>query len=355
MKELTGRQQTKLDIFRIAAATLVLMGHSLSFFELTIFKDQTYFPYIQCIGVVMLFTLSGYLTAYSLERNNINHDYEIKDFFLHKVKRIYREYFPGLLLITFIDIFAIKINGQNFTYYDTFNMKYFFGNLFMLQGTGVNHIPGIEIYQYGSGRPLWTISLEWWLYFLFGIFFICISNKRMINWKNGIFLLITIFLTIDYLRGVAIPFIIGIIAYYCSDIIPQRLAQFTFPASILVYIYVEHYVIDAYTISSYIIMGFIFISFIQMGKGREEEKRNPFISWVSKATFMLYLIHYSIVDMLFYMDCSLGNRTRWALSVIISIALSAAMYYIWGYKISIFSVVEKKYKNRNIRITKENE
>ncbi len=54
-KVLNGTQQTILDLFRIVAAMFVLVGHSFSFYQTTIFKDQTYFPYIQNIGVVVFF------------------------------------------------------------------------------------------------------------------------------------------------------------------------------------------------------------------------------------------------------------------------------------------------------------
>ncbi len=66
-KKLTGQQETFLDLFRILAAFFVVIGHSLGFYQLTVFQDDRYFCYWKEIGVVMLFLLSGFLLAYSTE------------------------------------------------------------------------------------------------------------------------------------------------------------------------------------------------------------------------------------------------------------------------------------------------
>ena len=123
--ELNGRQQTFLDLFRIFAAFSVMIGHSFSFYKLSAFRDQTYFPNIQDIGVVMLFMLSGFLSVYSLNAKNINHDYKFSNYLKHKTVRIMRELFPGLILIAIIDYVSIMINGAEYRYFDAYNIKQF--------------------------------------------------------------------------------------------------------------------------------------------------------------------------------------------------------------------------------------
>ena len=87
---LSEGQKTILDIFRITVALFVLFGHGFSFFQCTIFKDQSYFPYIQNIGVVLFFLISGFLTTYSLEKNNNNHN-------LKRLKQSAIEIMPGVI------------------------------------------------------------------------------------------------------------------------------------------------------------------------------------------------------------------------------------------------------------------
>lgn len=57
-----------IDCVRVLASQLVLFGHSFSFFNVTLLKDQTYFAYIQNIGVVLLFAISGFLFSYTLKK-----------------------------------------------------------------------------------------------------------------------------------------------------------------------------------------------------------------------------------------------------------------------------------------------
>ena len=104
---LNGRQQTFLDIFRVTAALFVLFGHSFSVYGLTFLKDQQVFPYSQNIGVVMLFLLSGFLLAYSLDGKSQSGDYTIAAFASHKTRRIFREYIPALILIALLDALSI--------------------------------------------------------------------------------------------------------------------------------------------------------------------------------------------------------------------------------------------------------
>lgn len=170
-RTLAGSQQTFLDVARIIAAYMVMLGHSFGYYQLTIFKDETYFPYIQNIGVVILFLISGFLNAYSLENKNSNRTYEFQDFFKHKVVRILREYLPGLVFIAVIDGIYILVNGNNYSYYGAYNIKQFVGNMLFLQGTYVGNYLGIV--PFGSGRPLWTLALEWWFYLLFWFFVSC--------------------------------------------------------------------------------------------------------------------------------------------------------------------------------------
>ena len=135
-QRLNGCQQTTLDIIRISAALFVLVGHSFSFYQLSILKDQAFFPYIQNIGVVLFFLLSGFLSAYTLTNKNKNHDYCFKEYFIHKVLRVYKEYLPALFLIAIIDAISIFINGERYAYYQAFNIKQFIGNLLMLHNMG---------------------------------------------------------------------------------------------------------------------------------------------------------------------------------------------------------------------------
>ena len=55
----------------------------------------------------MLFLLSGFLLAYSLNGKSQSGDYTIAAFASHKTRRIFREYIPALILIALLDALSI--------------------------------------------------------------------------------------------------------------------------------------------------------------------------------------------------------------------------------------------------------
>lgn len=197
--ELDRRQRLFLDAFRITAAMMVLLGHSLGYYQYTIFKDETYFPYWQNIGVVMFFLLSGFLNTYSLERRNKDNQYSIKNFIKHKSIRFYREYIPGLICIVSIDAIFIQCNPKNYHYYSALNIKQFIGDLFFLNGSKIGDLLGII--PLGSGRPLWTLAVEQWFCILFGIIFLTIINEKVINLKRIMLVLVLLLQSVSYLIG----------------------------------------------------------------------------------------------------------------------------------------------------------
>ena len=336
---LSGSQQIFLDKYRIIAAYFVLVGHSFSYYQMTIFKDQQYFPYIQNIGVVMFFLLSGFLTTYSLNNKNKNGDYEFEMFAKHKAARIMKEYLPGLLLIALIDYMAIRINGSGYSYYQAYNIKQFLGNLFMLQGTLVKHIPHMDIIPFGSGRPLWTLSVEWWLYMLFGFLFLAIVNRRKIGLKRAALLGVLLSIPSAYLiggrgGGLGVVFGLGILSYYCYERIERNAALPILVFSFIAYILYGIIFKEAYTIYSYIIIWIIFFAKLKL-VGVQTTERSSAFAFVSQSTFMLYLTHYSIIDMICRTTYLTSIAFKFILGIVLAIVVSFVMYFIFGREIRV--------------------
>lgn len=267
---LNGRQQTILDVFRITAALFVMVGHSFSFYGCTIFKDQTFFPYIQNIGVVIFFLLSGFLTAFSLSKNNKDHSYTFFDFFRHKSLRISKEYIPGLVIIAVIDAISIIVNGDRYSYYQAYNIKQFAGNALMLHNMGPYSFLGRLFIPFGSGRPLWTLAVEWWLYMLYGALFLSISNKRNISMPQVLVLGVIVFMSSDYIitgrgSGLGFVFALGVLGYYCYNLISQRTALITFVLAIVLYLVYGVMIKEAYTVYSFIILWLVVVSALGIG------------------------------------------------------------------------------------------
>lgn len=292
-KKLTGLQETYLDLFRIVAALFVVIGHSFSFYELTFLKNQEIFPYIQNIGVVMLFMLAGFLMAHSITNKNKYNDYSFAQFVIHKFIRIMKEYIPGLTFIALIDLLTIIINGENYDYYNAYNFKQFLGNIFMLQGTFVNNIKGISFVPFGSGRPLWTLSIEWWFYLLFACVYLILANKKEVGMRKLFLIIILAIMPIDYIiagrgNGLGLVFGLGIMAYCCYDRIKVEVSLPMFFITIAIYVCYGIVFKEAYTIYSFIILWCIFCMGLKAFEKNRKTRRNIPVSFFSKSTFMLY-------------------------------------------------------------------
>ncbi len=166
----------RLDFLRGLGAQLVLIGH-LSF--MTDWNELGFDLYkLADLGVIIFFIISGYLIAYSHDRG-IKRNYTFKDYFINRFSRIYSVLLPALILITVLDLIAINVEYIQYQRHDEFTLLNFVGNLFCLQNhstiSAINQsgwwheaFEFFDIGYYGTADVLWTLSLEWWLYVLFG-------------------------------------------------------------------------------------------------------------------------------------------------------------------------------------------
>lgn len=150
-----------LNAFRVIAAYAVLLGHGFSFFQITILRDQQYFPYIQNIGVVFLFMLSGFLIAYSLESRKGTERGNFKYWMIERFGRFYSAYLPALVFTCLVDLALLLKMPEAYRYHSAYNLKTLVGNVFLLQDIPYSKI---NITSFGSARQLWTLAVEWWLY-----------------------------------------------------------------------------------------------------------------------------------------------------------------------------------------------
>jgi len=181
---LAPSQSTYLDFVRAGAAFLVLIGHSAEFFWM---KSSINSFSLQNAGVMIFFLMSGFLISYTVFSKWNNKNYTIKTFFIDRFCRIYCAYLPALFFVFFLDTFTrtftaipkvradelkVLIDIQNNS-----GLVSFLGNFFMMQDFPlfqILRIVGVQdnltfIRPFGSGSPFWTISIEWWIYMLFGI------------------------------------------------------------------------------------------------------------------------------------------------------------------------------------------
>ena len=247
-----------------------------------------------------------------------------------------KEYVPGLVIIAIIDTIAININGDRYAYLEAFSIKQFFGCLFMLQNMGPYGILGRMFVPFGSGRPLWTLSVEWWLYMLYGAVFLWIRNKEKINMQRMLVFIFFLLMSSNYLvtgRGAGLGFVfaLGVLSYFIYDSLSRNTAITVFLLSVLAYVVYGAVIRNAYTVYSFIILWMLFTAAIKIGGGNAEtQTRNPVVGFVSKSTFMLYLIHYSIIDLFANLNSPWNTEIRFIVGIICSISISFGAYFVFA-------------------------
>ena len=139
------------DIIRYYAMLQVMVNHMVEHFKLQL--PAVLQALIKFQGVVILFALSGYLTAASLDRDSMNGDIDKPKFLKKRFFRIFPEYWLCVLINTVV-IFVL--------YSPKPNLKE--GLIYVITQFGcLNFYTGEWLRGYGVGAPngsLWTILVE---------------------------------------------------------------------------------------------------------------------------------------------------------------------------------------------------
>ena len=359
---MNGKQSTFLDWCRVLAAQMVLIGHIIAF--------QTEYRFmLGNLGVVIFFILSGFLISFSaFEKKSKNPNYGFRLFFVDRFFRIFVPYFPCLLLIVALDYSLIAASKAN--EYDVyFTFKNFAANLFMLQqhpaGLFADKALGVEYLKlatFGSGRPLWTVAIEWWIYLLFG-------------WL----VLKTTYLKKQPFKFLAVLLVVGAVPIFNMVAgTGEGMSLIWFVAAGLAYLYhrANHsaepktlsnalsgrggwVAIAAGLILSTLLLRMAWVSFIQTGfkwkpylfydfsfafillaglalifiwlGSQQDGPRNPIARFFSDYSYSLYLIHYSVLNFLIAMGFSIENSWANALAYYL-ICNGIAIVFWWAFE-----------------------
>ena len=167
-----------LDLMRAVAAQMVCVGHALFFsFE----WRPAQLPYMQNVGVLLFFVLSGFWITSTLIERSKDPAYGFWRFFVDRFARIYSGLGPALVLIVLIDGAMIYLKGaHDIARYD--NWQTLVANLFMLEGYrgAFDNLQALQWSTFGSAAPLWTLAIEWHIYMFVGALFFMVARPRSI-------------------------------------------------------------------------------------------------------------------------------------------------------------------------------
>jgi len=169
--QLNSAQRVYLDLLRGGAAMVVLLGHSAHYF----WKGSALAGgAAQALGVIVFFLISGFLISLSVFQKDADRRYAFSNYFIDRFCRIYCVLIPALIFVAVLD--GTLLNAPGYEWHRDYNLQTWLGNLLMLQDfpifqtlrrLGVGDSAWF-VSSFGSARPFWTISIEWWIYMLFG-------------------------------------------------------------------------------------------------------------------------------------------------------------------------------------------
>lgn len=257
------------DIIRYYAMLQVMINHMAEHFKLQL--PAVLQALIKFQGVVILFALSGYLTAASLDRDSMNGDIDKPKFLKKRFFRIFPEYWLCVLINTVV-IFVL--------YSPKPNLKE--GLIYVITQFGcLNFYTGEWLRGYGVGAPngsLWTILVELEFYVIILLIWKWLRNKGIITWT----LLLVVFAGMNYLSAISgNPELLIIKLINCS-IIPYL---YMFMIGCFFYRFREK--IFNYDSRLIAIIGVFFIAMYYLGDGLISGSYLPLLSGISLAAMTI--------------------------------------------------------------------
>jgi peptidoglycan/LPS O-acetylase OafA/YrhL len=145
-----------LYIIRILSAELITITHGVQGIGFLKLGD-----YIGSSALMFFFLISGMLVSYSTFRKIRDESYDFKKYFLRRFSRIYPNLILVLFLIILIDsLWFIFLGGKDL--FNACNPMTFISTLFFINDSVIGYT------SFCSARQLWALPPIWWLYMLFG-------------------------------------------------------------------------------------------------------------------------------------------------------------------------------------------
>ena len=163
---------TLLDTLRILAALAVFLGHTNFFW---FFGQSSIGPQNGQDYVVIFFVLSGFVIAWSVDKKK---DLKFSQYGFDRLTRLWTVALPALVIGFCLDHFGAKINPQNYNSILSTNhteSKLAISAFFLHESWFFSVRPG-------SNGPFWSLSYEFFYYWIFGsVILLPTTSKKIIG------------------------------------------------------------------------------------------------------------------------------------------------------------------------------
>ena len=312
------------------SAQLVVIGHLLSFYKVYGYKEDSGQFIIQNFGVVVFFILSGFLIAYSV--NGKNPDYGFKEYFIDRASRIFIAFLPALVVIALLDFSSAALSGPT-VYTENATVRNFFGNVAMLQDfpalkytKQLLHTDVFSITSFGSGRPLWTVAIEWWMYLFFGfLLYKKFTVASFVLW--GFFLIVPLFNMASRGNGLSLLWFSGVLVFYLMKSgfypLPNKtwMLVFLFLSAAGVRLLFNGFEVYDLAFSLPVAFALLYV-LLEMQRAPQRfamfGKVGNLAKFIAGYSFSLYLLHYSVIVFIINLNLGINKWLEMAAGFILS-------------------------------------
>jgi peptidoglycan/LPS O-acetylase OafA/YrhL len=183
------------DAVRGLSAQMVVVGHSLNLFLPAAFMAQrsngTYRAtsgifYMQNLGVLLFFVLSGFLVSRSALTKMASPGYSFGEYFLERFARIFVPFVPAVLLVSVVDRLVLQGRSNPFTtvpldaWTTVTNVTMLYNNPVMRKAADLTGLP-VATGPIGTADPFWSVVIEFWIYITFGLILLRLVRDRRIG------------------------------------------------------------------------------------------------------------------------------------------------------------------------------
>ena len=327
---------TTLDLIRFLAAFAVLFGHAISYFGVAKHLQAPSTLYLQNVGVLVFFVLSGFLIAFVLDRARRSGT-GLGGYLIDRFARIYSGFVPAMLVVGALDWWMVSQSVHGHPQYAS--LGYWLGNMAMLNGYRDMLSPMLSVPNFGSAGQLWTLAVEFHLYIFIGAaFFLCTRPGG-----GGALVLAAVFsiVPLSYLSfarepgaGIVWLWLLGFAAFYLTRSVPKGVSR---PGLVLG---IAALTAAAFRLAVpgreydgvvYALLAAVFVLLVLLTQQthlfRELRWTRACIRYLADFSFTLYLVHHTVV----YLIHRLMPDGRWlavAVGVAVSIGLSVLLAHV---------------------------
>ncbi len=215
------------DAVRALSAQMVLVGHACNIFLPGVFmvvsrgrfRPSGDIFYMQNLGVLLFFVLSGFLVSRSAFTKMSSPTWGYSDYLLERLARIFVPFVPAVLLVSALDRLILHGRDTPFIRIDldpwtlVTNLTMLFNNPVF---KAVEARTGWEVATgpIGSAAPFWTVVIEFWIYIAFGLILLRVLRDRRIGVLGVVTLAFSLAVVVDTARhheGLVLAWVMGML------------------------------------------------------------------------------------------------------------------------------------------------